>query len=84
VENKRERFLSLFKEYESRIYNFIYRMTRNEADAEELTQEAFIKIWEGLDGLREDSSINSWAYRIAYDTCSISFAGIRRNLNRSL
>ncbi|MBI3600797.1 MAG: sigma-70 family RNA polymerase sigma factor, partial [Nitrospinae bacterium] len=69
MENKKERFLNLFKEYESRIYNFIYRMTRNEADAEELTQEVFIRVWDGIDKLRSDSSITSWIYKIASNVC---------------
>ncbi|MBI3813937.1 MAG: RNA polymerase sigma factor [Nitrospinae bacterium] len=80
MENKKERFLNLFKEYESRIYNFIYRMTRNEADAEELTQEAFIRVWNGIDKLRSDSSITSWIYKIASNVCFDSFRKNKRTL----
>jgi RNA polymerase sigma-70 factor (ECF subfamily) len=78
VQDKKERFLSLFKEHESRIYNFIYRMTQNEADAEELTQEVFIRVWNGIDELRSDSSINSWIYRIASNVWLDSFRKNKR------
>jgi len=80
VKNKKERFLSLFKEYESKIYNFIYRMTQNEADAQELTQEVFIRVWNGLDELRSGSSPAPWLYRIASNVCLDSF---RRNKHTS-
>lgn len=80
MENKKERFLSLFKEYESKIYNFIYKMTQNEADAQELTQEVFIRVWNGLEGFRSDSSVSTWIYRIASNVCLDSF---RRNKHTS-
>lgn len=80
VENKKERFLSLFKEYESRIYNFIYRMTQNEADAEELTQEVFIRVWNGLDDLRSDLSPAPWLYRIASNVCLDFFRKNKKEL----
>src|SRR3990170_6486020 len=84
VKNKKERFLSLFKEYESKIYNFIYRMTQNEADAEELTQEVFIRVWNGLDGLRSGSSVTPWIYRIASNACFDSFRKNKRTLKEEI
>jgi len=60
------------------VYNFIYRMTQNEADAEELTQETFIKVWNGLDGFRPDSSVKAWIYRIASNVCLDSFRKNKR------
>lgn len=80
MENKKERFLSLFKEYESKIYNFIYRMTQNEADAEELTQEVFIRVWNGIDDLRSDSSATPWIYRIASNVCLDFFRKNKKEL----
>ena len=84
MEDKKESFLSLFKEYESKIYNFIYRMTQNEADAEELTQEVFIRVWNGLDGLRSGSSVTPWIYRIASNACFDSFRKNKRTLKEEI
>ncbi|MBI3583201.1 MAG: RNA polymerase sigma factor [Nitrospinae bacterium] len=79
MKDKKERFLSLFKEYESKIYNFIYRMTQNDADAEELTQEVFIKVWDGLDEFRSDSSVGTWIHRIASNVCFDFFRKNKQN-----
>lgn len=37
--------------------------------AEDLTQEVFINIWNGLDGFRKDASYKTWIYRIAVNKC---------------
>jgi RNA polymerase sigma-70 factor (ECF subfamily) len=38
----------LFRGYFKQIYNFIYRYVGNAADAEDIAQEAFIKVWRNL------------------------------------
>ncbi|SIQ05454.1 RNA polymerase sigma factor [Maribacter ulvicola] len=47
----------------------------NEALAKDLVQETFIKIWQNLDGFRNESGIGTWIYRICVNTC---LAEIRR------
>lgn len=41
----------------------------NEALAKDLTQEVFVKVWQHLDGFREQSKISTWIYRITVNTC---------------
>lgn len=41
----------------------------NEALAQDLTQEVFIKVWENLASFRKEASISTWIYRITVNTC---------------
>jgi RNA polymerase sigma-70 factor, ECF subfamily len=45
-------------------YNFAYRLTGNEADASDLTQEAFIRVYRAWRSFRPGTSFLSWIYRI--------------------
>ena len=45
-------------------YNFAYRLTRNEADARDLTQEAFIRVFKAWRSFKPGTSFLSWIYRI--------------------
>lgn len=51
----------------------------DEALAADTAQEVFIRIWQNLDGFRGESSISTWVYRIAVNTCLIL---IRKNKKR--
>jgi RNA polymerase sigma-70 factor (ECF subfamily) len=58
-------FAEIFSTHERAIYRYLLRLTENEADAEDLTQEAFVRVHRGLPGFRGDSSVKTWLYRIA-------------------
>ena len=45
-------------------YNFAFRLTRNEADARDLTQEAFIRVYRAWRSFKPGTSFLSWIYRI--------------------
>mgnify|MGYP001290367584 CR=1 FL=1 len=64
-----EAFEQLILQYEKRIYNFCYRMTNNQEDAEDLAQEIFIKVYKNLNSFKGNSKFSTWIYRIAYNTC---------------
>jgi RNA polymerase sigma-70 factor (ECF subfamily) len=51
-----------------RVYAFLRRLTRNEADAADLTQRTFGRIWQALSGFSGRSSVGSWIHSIAYHT----------------
>lgn len=44
----------------------------DKAQAKDLTQEVFIKVWQNLKAFRKESSISTWIYRITVNTCLIS------------
>ena len=51
-------------EYGKATYNFAYRLTRSEADAGDLTQEAFIRVYRSWRSFKPGTSFLSWIYRI--------------------
>ncbi|RYY48355.1 MAG: RNA polymerase sigma factor [Chitinophagaceae bacterium] len=46
------------------VYNAALNIVQNDADAEDITQEVFIEVYEGLEGFREEAQLNTWIYRI--------------------
>lgn len=64
-------FACLFDRYSKQVYAWIFRVVQNKEDAEELTEDVFIKVFQKLDSFRGESSFGTWLYRIAY-TLSIS------------
>jgi len=62
----RERaFTLLIEKYQQRIYWHIRRMVQSHDDADDVMQNTFIKIWNGLQNFRADSQLFTWIYRIA-------------------
>jgi len=51
-----------------KVYAFLRRLTGNEADAADLTQRTFAKLWEALPRFAGESSLSSWIHSIAYHT----------------
>ena len=50
------------------VYNVAYRIINNREDAEEVTQDVFVKIYKKLKSFRFQSSFKTWIYRIAVNT----------------
>jgi len=55
----------LVERYEKEIFYYIYKMTGNTADAKDLTQEVFIKVFRKISGFNGKSTFRTWLYRIA-------------------
>lgn len=58
-------FDELVRRYQERIYATVFHMTSNHEDANDLTQETFIKAHQALKSFKGDSSFFTWIYRIA-------------------
>lgn len=58
-------FYQLVQDYQERVYHHIRKMVIDHDDADDITQEVFIKVWKNIDSFREDSSLFTWIYRIA-------------------
>ncbi|MCR9013120.1 RNA polymerase sigma factor [Gabonibacter chumensis] len=65
-------FGQLVEQYSQRIFLLVLRIVRCREDAEELTQDVFLKAFRHLNTFKGDSSFSSWLYRIAFNT-AISF-----------
>jgi RNA polymerase sigma-70 factor (ECF subfamily) len=64
-----EAFEQIFRVYRNPVFRVAYRFTGNRDDAEDLTQEIFLKVFENIGSFRYESSFATWLYRIAVNTC---------------
>ena len=60
-------FNTLYKEYSGRLYRFAWGYLKSEAEAEELVQEVFTRIWEKRADLKEELSFKSFLFTIAFN-----------------
>ena len=64
-----EAFSELYRQFETMVYNLALRMSGNPADAEDITQETFVRAYRHLGKFRGKSSLKTWIFRIALN-CS--------------
>ncbi|MCL7754662.1 sigma-70 family RNA polymerase sigma factor [Polaribacter sp. Z022] len=69
-------FAYLVDEYKNMVYSLAYKMTKNKEEAEEISQDTFIKAFKNLSKFKGDSKFSTWLYRIAYHT---SLDAIKKN-----
>jgi RNA polymerase sigma-70 factor (ECF subfamily) len=60
---------SLYEMFKRPIFNLAYRHTMNRAVAEDLLQDAFLKVFANLGSVRDAETFPGWVYRIALNTC---------------
>lgn len=65
AETKERAFTAIIKKYQEKLYWHIRRMVIDHDDANDVLQNMFIKVWNGLNNFREDSQLYTWLYRIA-------------------
>jgi len=61
----RQAYALLVEEYQAPIYNLVYRMTKNLSDAEEITQESFLRAFQQLSRYDAERSFYTWLYTIS-------------------
>ncbi len=61
-------FATLYQLHRKRVYSVCLQMTRDVADAEDLTQDAFLQVFRSVNSFRGDSAFSTWLYRIAVNT----------------
>ena len=70
----------LVERYYDSIYRFCYQLSGNAADAEEITQEVFLKASQRVDELNDSTKIRGWIYSIARNACYDRFRWLKRAL----
>jgi RNA polymerase sigma-70 factor (ECF subfamily) len=60
-------FQELVQRYEKRVYNVALAVLGNTEDAKDVTQDAFIRVYQRLEGFRGESSFYTWLYRITFN-----------------
>jgi RNA polymerase sigma-70 factor (ECF subfamily) len=73
LEGNEDAFAALFNGYRTKVYSLCLRMTSNAAEAEELTQDAFLQVFRKLRTFRGDSALSTWVYRVAVNTVLMHF-----------
>jgi RNA polymerase sigma-70 factor (ECF subfamily) len=64
-----EGFSGLLSKYKDLVYNVCFRLLEDPIDAEDCSQETFIKVYSGLKNFQFKSSFKTWLYRITVNTC---------------
>lgn len=77
-------FAMLFQAHKKRVYSVCLLMTRDIADAEDLTQEAFMQVFRCVGSFRGDSAFSTWLYRIAVNTVLMKLRRRKTALHVSL
>lgn len=75
-------FRTLVNDHKDRVYNTCMGFLRNPHDAEDVSQEVFIEVYDSINDFREDSSLSTWIYRIAV-TKSLELIRYRKRKKRS-
>ena len=71
-------FNLLVRKYQKKIYWHIRRMVISHEDADDVTQDTFVKVWKHLDGFKEEAQLFTWIYRIATNE-ALGFLRKKRN-----
>ena len=58
----------MLKIYYADVYAYLRRLCGSRHDAEDLTQQTFLKVWSSLGGFNGHSKFSTWLYRIAHNT----------------
>jgi len=69
LSNDNNSFKLLVEKYQDKIFRTCYAFFKNREDAEDITQEVFIKVYNKLSDFRGDSEFSTWLYRITVNMC---------------
>ena len=73
---KKSAFRTILDEHKNRVFSYAFYVLRNREDAEDVTQEVFIKLWQNLEKIDENRYVG-WIMRVAHNQC-ISLARKRK------
>jgi len=64
-----QKFNQLYRDYSKMVYNLCLHYLQNVEEAEEATQDAFLKIYKGLPNFKQNAAHKTWIYRITINLC---------------
>ncbi len=62
-------FHRLFEEYKKMVFHYAYDLTGNIQEAEDISQEVFVRVYNGIKGFRHESSLKTWVMKITLNLC---------------
>jgi len=92
---KEAAFTTIVRKYQEKLYWHIRRMVVDHDDANDVLQNVFIRVWNGLENFREDAQLYTWLYRIATNECltfieqqkkraAVSFSDVEETLSNKI
>lgn len=69
----------LVQRYMDRVYTIVYRIVNHREEAEDITQEVFVKVFNGLNKFDQKSSFSTWLYRIATNSALDAFDKLKKH-----
>src|SRR5713226_7086532 len=79
-----EAFYELVRPYERAVFLAALSLVRNDADAEEITQEAILKAFKGLSRFRQEAKFSTWLIQISINEAKMKLRKDRRHLYESM
>jgi RNA polymerase sigma-70 factor (ECF subfamily) len=74
-------FEQLFHKYQERVYSTAYRMMNNQEDAQDLTQEIFLRAYQRISKFDFRAAFSTWLYRLAVNLCIDELRKQKRSVN---
>jgi len=69
IEGDTHAFAVLVDRYKNLVFTLSFKMLQNREEAEEVSQDAFIKVYRSLPKFKSESKFSTWLYKITYNTC---------------
>lgn len=69
IEGDANAFAFLVEKYKDMVFSLALKITKNKEEAEEVSQDSFIKAFKALRSFKGDSKFSTWLYKIAYYNC---------------
>ncbi len=69
IQGNTQVFAVLVDRYKDLVFTLALRMMKNREEAEEVSQDTFIKVFKSLNKFKGDSKFSTWIYRVGYNTC---------------
>jgi RNA polymerase sigma-70 factor (ECF subfamily) len=80
---KERAYTAIIRKYQEKLYWHVRRMLQDHEDSNDVLQNVFIKVWNGLENFREDSQLYTWLYRIATNE-TLSFIDQKKRKSASV
>ena len=78
-DRKEAAFTQLLKSHQAQVYYQIKKMVFEHADTDDIAQAVWIKVWNKLDGFKQESAFSTWLFRIAYNE-TLNFIAQKKRL----
>ena len=80
ISGDRAAFEAIYRNLVGFVYTVAFRVVRNEQDAQEVTQDVFIKLHKNLKDFRGESSLRTWVYRITVNAALSTYRARNRHM----